>query len=359
MSISSPIRIGVIGAGTIGKIHMKHFGELPGVEIAAVQDVTSALAQNAASEHGVGRVYDKADELFSDEKIDAVVIGVPNKWHAELAIAALRAGKHVLLEKPMALNVEDAREIVRVQKETGRVLMVGHQMRWGWWARQAKERVEAGDLGEILYAKCGWLRRKGIPGWGTWFTQKAVAGGGPLIDVGVHLLDLTLWLMGDPRPVSVFGSTYAAFGPEKRGIGTWATPDFEKGIFDVEDLATALVKFDNGATLSLEVSWAVNKDTDSQPFVHLLGKQGGISVQHGRHKFLSEVEDKPTEEDFVKPADDEGERTRLAKHFVECVREGREPISPALSGLKNNMILDAIYRSSETGREVLLDFPEA
>ncbi len=359
MSTPANLRLGIIGAGTIGKIHMRHFGELPNVEIAAVQDVSAALARSAADEHSVPQTYSQADELFADKNIDAVVICVPNKWHAPLAIAALQAGKHVLLEKPMALNISDARDIVRVQEETGKILMVAHQMRWNWWAQQAKERIEAGELGDILYAKCGWFRRKGIPGWGTWFTQKAVAGGGPLIDVGVHLLDLTLWLMGNPRPVSVFGSTYAAFGPEKRGIGTWATPDFENGIFDVEDLATALVKFDNGATLSLEVSWAVNKDTDSQPFVHVLGKQGGISVQHGRHKFLSEVADKPTEEDLIKPADDEGERTRLARHFVECVREGREPISPALSGLKNNMILDAIYRSSETGREIQLDFPQA
>lgn len=354
----TPLRLGIVGAGTIGQIHMQHFGALPDVEIAAVQDTNAALARKTADEHGVSRVYEKAEELFAAADIDAVIVGVPNKWHAPLAIAALEAGKHVLLEKPMALNIGDAEEIVRVQKATGKILMVAHQMRWGWWVLQAKERIERGDLGDISYAKCGWFRRKGIPGWGTWFTQKAVAGGGPLIDVGVHLLDLTLWLMGDPRPVAVFGSTYAAFGPEKRGIGTWATPDFEHGIFDVEDLATALVKFENGATLSLEVSWAVNKDTDSAPFVHLLGNRGGISVQGGRHKFLAEIDDQPTEEDLVPPPDDEGERPRLAKHFVECVREGREPVSPALSGLKNNMILDAIYRSSATGREIRLDFPE-
>src|SRR5205823_13415468 len=136
------------------------------------------------------------------------------------------AGKDVLLEKPMALHAADAVRIAQAQKESGKILMVGHQMRFRWWVRQAKQRIENGDLGEIYYAKCGWFRRKGIPAWGTWFTQKAVSGGGPLIDIGVHLLDLTLWLMGNPKPVSVSGATFAAFGPKKCGIGSWGAPNW-------------------------------------------------------------------------------------------------------------------------------------
>ncbi len=347
------VRLGIIGAGTIGRIHMAHFAKMPSVEIVAVTDVSADLAAKGAQEFEVPKVYATSRELLADETIDAVIVGVPNKWHASITIDALRSGKHVLLEKPMALNTADAREIVRVQKETGRIVMVGHQMRWEWWVRQAKQRVENGDLGEIYYAKCGWFRRQGIPGWGSWFTQRALSGGGPLIDVGVHLLDLTLYLMGNPKPVSVFGSTYAAFGPEKRGIGNWGTPDWN-GVFDVEDLATALVKFENGATLSLEVSWAVNKDTDSQQFVHLMGNAGGISVQHGRYKFLTEKDGQPAEMDLVEPVDKEHERDGLARHFIDCLRENREPIPTAMSGLVNNLILEAIYESSRTGREVRL-----
>lgn len=350
------IRIGVIGAGAIGKIHADHFARIPGVEIAAITDASRELAQNAAAEKNIATVHDSAEALLGDRDIDAVVIGVPNKWHAPLAIAAIEADKHILLEKPMALHVADAKEIVRAQRDHRKVCMIGHQMRFAWWAQAARERVAAGDLGAIYLAKCGWCRRKGIPGWGSWFTQKAVSGGGPLIDIGVHMLDLTLWLMGSPRPVAVSGATYAAFGPEKRGLGNWGTPNFDTGTFDVEDLATALVRMEDGSALALDVSWAANMDTSGNPFVHLLGHSGGISIDHGRHKFLAEHNGEPTEQDLQPPADAANERDLLSQHFIDCIRQNKEPVSPAMSGLVNNMVIEAIFESSRTGREAVLDW---
>ncbi len=355
MSEMKKISIGFIGAGNIGGVHMSVFKTLPNVELAAVTDVYQPLAESRAQEHQIGKVYATAEELLADQSIDAVIVGIPNKFHASTTIKALQAGKHVLLEKPMAINVEEARQIMRAHKESDKVVMVSHQMRWGSVVQQIKEQAEKGSFGRIYNAKAGWFRRKGIPGWGTWFTQKAESGGGPLIDIGVHLLDMSLYLMGNPKPVSVYGSTFAEFGPRKKGIGSWGKPNWN-GIYDVEDLATALIKMEDGSTLSLEVSWAVNMDTDSKPFVHLMGSDGGASIIGDNGKILTEAFDKAIEIELKTPNNAESDRIRLSKHFIECILEGKEPISSAMTGFTNNLILDAIYESSRTGHEVILDW---
>ncbi|WEG12579.1 Gfo/Idh/MocA family oxidoreductase [Pullulanibacillus sp. KACC 23026] len=350
------VRLGVIGAGNIGNVHMSVFSQLKDEAVlAAVTDDFRPLAEKAAKEYAIDTIHESAEQLIQDDKVDAVIIGVPNAFHAPLAIQALKAGKHVLLEKPMGINGEAAKEIVRVQRESGNVLMVGHQMRWQWQMLEMKRQMDLGAIGDVYNAKTGWWRRKGIPGWGTWFTQKEISGGGPLIDIGVHMLDLALSLMGDPKPVSVYGSTYAAFGPKKKGIGTWGKPNWN-GHFDVEDLATALIKMDNGATLSLEVSWAVNMASDNQPFVHLMGSEGGASLVGDRCTLVTEKFDRAIDIDLVKPEGQIEDRLLLSKHFLECIREGKEPITSAMTGLKNNLVLDAICESSKTGHEVTIDW---
>ncbi|GAA4853967.1 Gfo/Idh/MocA family oxidoreductase [Paenibacillus vulneris] len=353
---SQPIRIGILGAGNIGRVHIQTFQQLPqDAIVTAVTDSYYPLAQQRAAEYSIPRCCETAEELLSDPDIDAVVIGVPNKWHAPLAIQALKAGKHVLLEKPMAIDVPSARDIVNAQRESGKVLMIPHQMRWEWLPLQLKQQADKGAFGRIYHAKAGWLRRKGIPGWGTWFTRSEESGGGPLIDIGVHMLDLAFFLMGNPKPVSVYGSTYAEFGPKKRGIGTWGTPDWN-GRFDVEDLAAALIKMEDGSTLSLDVSWAVHMDTDSQHFIHLMGSEGGASIRGNQGKLLTESFDRAVEVSLTPPSNDEGGRIRLSRHFIECIREGKQPDTSVMTGFTNNLILDAIYESSRTGHEVVLDW---
>jgi predicted dehydrogenase len=353
---TSKIRLGMIGAGAIGSVHLNTFGKLSDeVILQGITDVYLPLAEKRAEEYGIKTVFNSAEELIHDPQIDAVIIGVPNKWHAPLAIQALKAGKHVLVEKPMGINSEAAKEIVRAQRESGKVVMVGHQMRWQWQFQQIKEQIEKGSLGKIYNAKTGWFRRKGIPGWGSWFTQKTEAGGGPLIDIGVHMLDIALYLMGNPKPVSVYGSTYAEFGPKKKGIGSWGTPNWN-GQYDVEDLATALIKMEDGSTLSLEVSWAVHMDTSNEPFIHLMGSEGGASLSGNHAKILTEQFDRAIDIDLTPPVSEQDDRVQLSRHFIECIREGKQPITSAMSGLTNNLILDAIYESSITGREVVLDW---
>jgi len=356
MGLTEKIRIGVIGAGNIGSVHIKEFQKFQQeCEVVAITDIQLPFAKAKANEFGIPAVFNTFDELIHHPEIDVVIIAVPNQYHAPLAIQSLTAGKHVLLEKPMGINADAARQIVLASQKTDKILMVSHQMRWGSLPMQIKAQVERGELGSIYTAKAGWFRRKGIPGWGSWFTQKAQSGGGPLIDIGVHLLDLALYLMGNPKPVAVSGATYAEFGPKRRGIGNWGTPNWD-GIYDVEDLATAFIRMEDGSTLTLEVSWAVHMDTDSEPFIHLMGTEGGASLRGNMGKLLTEKFDQAMDEELTAPENDLGERHRLSRHFLECVREGKQPISSAMSGLTSNLVLDAIYESSRKGQEIKLNW---
>lgn len=356
MTENGDVRLGVIGTGNIGRVHVAEFVRHPDVQVRAVTDAYLPGARAAAAEYGVPVVHETAEELIADPSIDAVVIAVPNRFHGPLAVRALEAGKHVLLEKPMAIDVEDARRIVRAQKESGRVLMIPHQMRWEHSSIQVKEQIDKGALGWIYHAKAGWFRRKGIPGWGTWFTRREESGGGPLIDIGVHLLDLAFHLMGDVRPVSVFGSTYAEFGPKRKGIGTWGKPDWS-GFYDVEDLATALIRMENGATISLEVSWAVHAEIEkNEPFLHLMGSEAGARIEGDEAVIYTEAFDRTVDVNLGRPSEDEGSRARMSRHFIECIREGKESLTNAMTGFACNLVLDAIYRSAASGEAIELDW---
>jgi len=206
MSNPSKIRIGLIGAGNIGNVHLQEFGKLQEeCEFVAITDAYLPLAEQRAQQYGIPVVSASPEELIRRDDVDAVIVAVPNQAHAPLTILALEQGKHVLVEKPMGLDSEAAKEIVRAQKRTGKTVMVAHQMRWDPLSLQIKEQIDRGELGHIYTAKTGWYRRKGIPGWGTWFTQHGQSGGGPLIDIGVHMLDLafSLWESLSQYPYTV------------------------------------------------------------------------------------------------------------------------------------------------------------
>ncbi|MBH5319114.1 Gfo/Idh/MocA family oxidoreductase [Paenibacillus sp. GSMTC-2017] len=350
----STITVGIIGAGAIGNVHMSSFAQVEGAKVTAVADTYLPLAEQRAEEYGIETVHADPQTLLEDEKIDAVVIGVPNQFHASLAIEALKQGKHVLLEKPMAIDSKAAHSILEQAELSDRILMMSHQLRFKGLSRAVKKLIDDGDVGRIYNAKVGWLRKKGIPGWGSWFTRKDLAGGGPLIDIGVHMLDLSLYLMGNPKPISVYGSTYAEFGPSRQGIGNWGTPNWE-GYYDVEDLASALIKLENGATMSLDVSWAAHSaGLTEDPFIHLMGTKGGVSIVGDKGTYVTHVDNEVVEREIT-PLEGEEDRFQMIRHFVECIREGKQPITSALSGYTNNRILDAIYESSRTGNEVKLD----
>ena len=332
------MKVGIVGTG-IGRIHAGGYKKCEDVEIKTICDVDSERAEKFAAEFDVKNICNDYKELMADDEIDAVSICTPNALHAPIAMAAFEAGKHVICEKPISTNAADARKMVETAKKSGKIFMMGFNNRFRGDTQLLKKCIENGDLGEIYYAKTGWLRRKGIPGMGGWFTTKAMSGGGPLIDLGVHVLDLALWLMGNPKPVYVMGSSYAKFGPEiaKKNGGT----------YDVEDLATGMVKLENGATVFVEASWASHVECE-RIYTQLIGTKGGAEVDPLR--IYTDINGSTANVDLTYP-NVSGHEMEIV-HFVECVREGKTPIATGEHGLHIQLILDAIYESTVTGKGV-------
>lgn len=353
------VRFGVLGCGFIGKVHMTQItGAGSDAELVAVYDPIASLAKEAKEKFNAKYYFDNAAELLKCSEVDAVIIASPNKTHAELAVMAFDSGKHVIVEKPLSLCGADAHRIVKAAKKAGTISMVPHQMRWSPAAAQTKALIDDGQFGKVYYAKAQWLRQCGIPGWGSWFTRFQESGGGPLIDIGVHMLDLTMYLAGSgAKPVSVFGSTFAEFGPRRQGLGKWGTPDWQ-GFCDVEDLATALIKLDNGATISLEVSWAANiNEADSAPSMTLFGSEGGVKFNTGSAESLTLTGMKFGQSfTFESKVSGKPARDLMLRHFIDCAKAGKPTIAPVYSGMLNNLILDAIYESAKTGKSVEIDW---
>lgn len=345
------VRLGMVGAGSISKSHLSAVKEGAGAKVVAVCDIIEERARQRAAEFGIPAIYTDHRRMLEEAELDAVVVGVPNSVHHTITINALKAGKHVLCEKPMAINVAAGKQMVEAAKESGKILAVGLVNRMRPEAQALRNMVEAGELGKVYYGKAMMIRRQGIPGWGSWFTQKEEAGGGPLIDIGVHALDLAWFCMGNPKPVAVSGLTYTAFGPERRGLGSWGIPDWS-GKYNVEDLAVGFVRFENGAVINLEVSWAINMPPETR--VNIIGeKAGALCAFDNNLRIFSEVDGNLV--DTMR----QGPRTSLFRtqmqNFTTAIREGKPVLTPGEHGLTVNRMLEAIYTSAASGREVRLD----
>jgi predicted dehydrogenase len=343
------VRIGIVGSGGITRYaHIPGYKAQKGVEIVAVCDVVLDRATEIAREFGIPRCYGSYQELLENEKLDAVSVCTPNVSHHEVTIAALQAGLHVLCEKPMAMNLCEAQEMAAAARRAGKVLQIGLHWRFTGEAQALKRFIDAGEMGDIYYGEATCMRRRGIPGWGV-FTQKALQGGGALIDIGVHTLDHTMWLMGNPRPVAVSGLTYAAFGKRSDVVTSWAP--WDPATFDVDDMGVALVRFEGGASLILRASWAANIDKAFEE-TRLLGAHGGAYMPPLR--IFKEMHGSLVD---ISPASIPAEKPHTAEiaHFIACVRGECACAVELDSVLQTQAVLDAIYRSAETDREVCLD----
>lgn len=347
------VKVGIIGTGNISKSHIAGYKALENVEIFAVCDINEERAKECAAINNVKHVFTDYNEMLKLSEIDAVSVCTWNNAHAPATIAALKAGKHVLCEKPMAMNRKDAEEMAKVAQETGKILMVGFVRRFGNDTKILKEFIDNGMLGDIYYTKATYLRRSGFPGG--WFGDSKRSGGGPLIDLGVHVIDLVRYLMGGPKAVSVLGVTFNKLGAREniklsKGYSSADTGD----TFDVEDMAVAVIKFDNGAVLNIETSFSLNikKDTGS---IELFGTKSGAKLDPGL-EFYSELNDYLVN---ITPACDtalsfNGLFENEIAHFVDCVANGIPCISPAEAGVELMRIIDGAYESARTGREVIL-----
>ena len=343
--MSKKLRMAIIGCGGIAcGAHVSNYDNIDDIEIVAVCDIKPERMELIKSKYkscaGAWTTEDYMD-IVNCPDIDAVDICTPNYLHAPIAIAALNAGKHVLTEKPDAMTVSEVEAMKEASEKNGKVLMAMRNNRFTPAAIYARKAIANDEYGRFYAGRCGWIRRRGVPGDGSWFADKSKSGGGPLIDLGVHMIDLAIFLMGSPKPVSVSGSTFREIaGKNEKG-----------GLFDVEDLAMGFIKFDNGACLHIDFSWATNIEKDTR-FVELRGTKAGIKIENDElsvygEKYGVQYDEKP------RPRGEYGHCVAI-RHFADVVLNGTDPVFVPQQGVDMIKILNAIYESAETGKEVLL-----
>lgn len=358
--MNQKLKIAVIGCGGISNVHLGGYSRNKDVEIYALCDINKARAEEKAKTYNVPleRVFDDKDEMLKAlPEIDAVSVCTWNNAHAECSIAALRAGKNVLCEKPMAMNAEQAIQMKEEAEKAGKLLMIGFVRRHGNDMDVLKDFIDNGDFGEIYYAKVQYLRRHGNPGG--WFGDKARSGGGPLIDLGVHVIDFVRYAMGNPKPVSAYGVTFEKLGnrPTIKGGPGYVAADAQGGakdVCDVEDFATALVRFDNGAAINIETSYSLNIKSDSGK-MELMGTKAGAALNPGL-EIYTDCNGHMVDINFNKSTslDFSGLFDKEINHYVDCLLGKAECKAPAEDGVALMKILDAIYESAKTGHEVVI-----
>lgn len=355
-----PLRVGVVGLGWAGRTHVESFLRLPDVRLIGLADPDGDRLSAAGQAYGVSHLYSDYEPLVSRDDVDAISVATPNFLHAPVAIAALNKGKHVLCEKPMARTGPEAEAMVDAALKAGRVLQVAFNHRARADVQALKRHVDSGGLGRIYYANAYWLRRSGIPGLGSWFTNKQMSGGGPLIDLGIHVLDMALFLLGEPRAVTVSAATYAELGP--RGRGASGSKKMDVGTaFEVEDLASAFIRLANGATLTLETSWATHRKVGDEFGVTLYGTEGGAEIKITNYdrqdtlRIYTDLAGLPTDLIPNLPTGEKHGHRQVVSEFVHTIRNGDWSAHIGRDGLHRTRIIDACYASALAGHEVLIN----
>jgi predicted dehydrogenase len=358
------LKIGIIGAGGMTNYHVPGFRSA-GAEVIALCDVNPAAAQKTAAKHNIGRVFtDVADMLKSMPELDAVSVIVPNKFHAPLALQALAAGRHVFCEKPPALNAKQMAAMLTAARKAKRKLMFNFNNRARPESYTMMDYVRSGAVGTINTCQAKWIRRAGIPGFGGWFTTKALSGGGPLIDL-LHMVDLGLFFMGYPEPAHILARTYDTHITDKAFKGPWGIPDVAQGTTDVEAAAHGFITFKSGQAMSFQVSWAEMNQREEVSVAFQGTKAGGLvrrlfgvdgidataqdacelyTLEHGRM----------VNRNIVVPPDETMGRLRSAVNFVRALEGTEPPLNTPEQALSLMKIIDGAYKSAATGKPVSL-----
>lgn len=357
------VKIGIIGCGGIanGK-HMPSLKKIKNVQMVAFCDIIEERAVKAAEEYGVegAKVYTDYKELLKDRDIEVVHVCTPNRSHAFISIDAMEAGKHVMCEKPMAKTYKEAKEMLDASERTGMKLTIGYQSRWRADSLYLKKMCEDGELGEIYYGKAIALRRRAVPTWGV-FLNEYEQGGGPLIDIGTHALDLTLWMMDNYKPKMVVGTTFEKLKNQKDCGNAWGDWDPKK--FTVEDAAFGFIVMENGATIMLESSWALNIRNPKEAITMICGTEGGADMFDGLNiNFIKNGRQCILKPDltaggvaFYDGDGDEDPSVLEARAWLDAVVNDHEPRTKASQALIVTQILEAIYESAKTGKPVYFD----
>ncbi|MCG9894269.1 MAG: Gfo/Idh/MocA family oxidoreductase [Fimbriimonadaceae bacterium] len=359
--MSEKVKVGLIGAGGIAQgAHLRGYHSIPDeCEVVWICDVNQEVAEKAAAkvvEAGGAKPQITTDykQMLTDSELDAVSVTTPNKYHVEPTVDALNAGKHVLCEKPLGMNADECRRMCAAARENKKILQVALQNRFTGAARFAKQYIDGGNMGDIYYARAWALRRRGVPAWGV-FIHKDQQGGGPLIDIGVHILDFTLYLMGYPKPVSASGQTWDILGKTPGLYNPWG--DYDRTKFTVEDFAVGLIRFENGAVVSLESSFMANLDGD--PFkASFFGTKAGMDLNPWGAdpvKIYTEQDGQLFNMVGASVPHVESAHVDEVKAFIKAIREDLPSPVPGENGLYLNAIFDALYKSAETKKEEPID----
>ncbi len=342
--MAQPIRVGILGAGWPGGAHARALAATPGVKIAAVADLIPARRHALMKSLSIPREFADAGDLLADRDIDAVVLALPNDLHEPIALAALKAGKHVLCETPPALDARQARKLETAARRAEKVLLFGLQRRFGAAEQAARQTVEKGYLGDVFHVRAAWTRTRAIPAGTGWYTDKSRSGGGAIIDLGLHMLDLAWFLLGRPSPLTAVAIAHRQYADLAAGAA----------VHDVEDSATALLRFDGGVSVELACAWAINQSPGQNgALCRLHGQQGALEVYtpHGpvlHRGFDAKGHSKSTALKVPKLAG----HPALARHFRDCILGKDQPAPGPADGVILMQIIDAIYKSIETGRSV-------
>ena len=351
--------IGIIGCGSVVQMgHEPTFSyAVDGCQVVAVCDVQEERVRQFAAERGIAGAYTEYQEMLDKEDLDLVVVAVPNIFHKPMSMAALEAGCNVLCEKPVALTLADAQEMFDCAERIGKTLTVGTHYRWSTTMRLGRKAVDSGQFGDIYHIRTVYTRRAGIPGFGSWFTNKDLAGGGCGLDIGVHALDKALFLMGYPEPTTVSSVTYDRLGVQGVGTGGWgidrSAKPREGGRFDVEDLAYGLVRFANGASLIVQSSWAMHIPADE--VVEVYGSEGGAVVRPDQLEIYQELHGEPVTIDVEVPSGREYSSVGQSKDLIRYLSGDRQvDIVTPQQALVGIAILEAMYKSAASGSEITL-----
>ncbi len=352
------IRVGIIGCGGIanGK-HMPALKAVKNCEMVAFCDIIEERATKAAEKYGIegAKVYTDYKKLLSDKSIDVVHVCTPNRSHSFITVDALEAGKHVMCEKPMAINSAEAKKMLDAAKRTGKLLTIGYQGRFRANSLYMKKEAEAGTFGEIYYAKATALRRRAVPTWGV-FLNEYEQGGGPLIDIGTHALDLTLWMMNNYKPKYCVGTVFHKLNNDRATANAWGDWDPEK--FTVEDSAFGFIVMENGATIVLESAWALNTLDVREAVTTICGTKAGADMNEGLRingvrngrQYIFKPDFSVGGVDFNEGSSKETPAEMEERLWIEAVREGKQPVTKPEEAYCVTRILEGIYESAKSGK---------
>jgi len=356
----NPLKVGVVGLGYAGTTHMKAFSKHPGTTLWSIAGKELDRLPSLAKEFDVTNTASDWEDLVADPELEIISIATPNALHHPIAVAALNAGKHVFCEKPLSVTAEEARQMVDAAKANNRILEVAFNYRRRQDIGLAKQLVEAGDLGRVYHSRVSWKRRSGIPGLTSWFTSAKMAGGGAAIDLGPHLIDSLLYMLGEPKVLAVSAVMHGELGRAGYGAMDRAMQmQGNTGAFEVEDLCSAILRLSDGSSVALEITWASHAIDDEDICFELLGVESGVRIFIPRYATENTVElfrDSNGEQVSEKPQISSTGEGHLAvlNEFVEHVLSGEFEKHSGNYALHRTEIIDALYRSATAGKEITL-----